>query len=119
MMAEEMSNASRSLQGLERQSARAPLARVKILNKFRGLIGLCLLDNSESEPQSASLRQGIVRLCEDIGLRCSCLEPAGNIAYDRTAKDAERPGRQTADSLPSCQVSVEEKIQLFSFLRKG
>ncbi|NOX25250.1 MAG: hypothetical protein GXP59_03880 [Deltaproteobacteria bacterium] len=109
-------NGAMALRDLERQTARLPLVRVKILNKFRGLIGLCLLADSGNPDSSEALRRKFIGLCGKIGLRCSCPEPFG--ASDGNNGASYRPG-VTADVLPSCQVSVEEKMQLFSFLRKG
>ncbi len=110
------SNGAMTLQDLERQTARLPLVRVKILNKFRGLIGLCLLADSGGSYSSEALRRKIVGLCGEVGLRCSCPEPS-------SASEGHGSGScwsgMTADVLPSCQVSVEEKMQLFSCLRKG
>jgi hypothetical protein len=108
-----------TLRGLERQAARLPLTGVRILNKVRGLVGLCLLDNGAA---ASGLRREIAGLCEGMGLHCDFLESsvaAANGGGESGAGCDLHRSHTGAESLPSCQVSVEEKMQLFSFIRKG
>ncbi len=92
-----------TLEILERQSAVMPLKRLRIHDKSRHLAGLCLL-RAETELDHDALSRAIVNSCEAQG--GFCLTDSGR---DR--------GLLAPVSTP-CQVSVEEKIQLFSFLKK-
>ena len=103
---------------VERQCVSLPFAKVKIFNKANRLSCFCLLNESESDSFAELFRKVISKLCEANGLRYLFQEPAQtDVGGDLDVKDA-RQG-MSPEALPSCQVSVEEKIQLFSFLRKG
>lgn len=112
-----------TLEGLERQTFRLQIEKIKVYNKLRQLTGLCLFSrNGMKGHDLGALCQAIVRLCEDFGARCSwsAASPAAskNGRADAAPDMAENQG-MAAEPLTSCQVSVEEKIQLFSFLKKG
>ena len=113
-----------ALAGLERQSCRLRIEKIKVYNKLQQLVGLCLFSGNGMDGfDTGLLRQSIVRLCEELGARCSW-SAAPPVAHDGAPQNGKSPERATnrrmaEDHSPSCQVSVEEKIQLFSFLKKG
>ncbi len=109
-----------AFEGVERQCVSLPFAKVKIFNKVNMLTCFCLLKESGSDSFVEIFKQVISKLCEANGLRYLFLEPSKtlrDVGGNLDVKDA-RQG-MSSEALPSCQVSVEEKIQLFSFLRKG
>ncbi len=120
MSSEKIDNGACALRGLERQAVRLPLVRCKISDKIRGLLGLCFWPSDTDTPYKV-LQNRIAELCEGLGFSCTydrCLSVSDTgDCCDVGNRDEGRV--QTSKVLPSCQVSVEEKIQLFSFLRKG
>lgn len=98
-----------TLEILERQSAVMPLKRLRIHDKSRQLAGLCLL-RAETELDHDALSRAIVNSCEAQGGFC--------LADGDRAADGCRDMGLSAPVPTPCQVSVEEKIQLFSFLKK-
>ena len=114
-----------ALEDLERQTFRLQIEKIKVYNKLRQLTGLCLFSANETDGFDiiGTLRQGIIKLCEDIGVRCSWSADAPSVSSEGTYGDLSSEMvddlRMGEGSFVSCQVSVEEKIQLFSFLKKG
>ncbi len=108
-MAARRTTGSQTLDILERQSAVMPLKRLRIHDKSRHLAGLCLL-RAETELDHDALSRAIINSCEEQGGFC--------LADGGRAVDSGRDRGFRAPSTP-CQVSVEEKIQLFGFLKKG
>ncbi len=119
MSRKKIDNGAYALRGLERQAARLPLVRCKISDKIRGVLGLCFWPNDNENPYKI-LQDRISELCEGLGFSCiydRCL--SGDEAGENYIGNRDGDRLQTGKALPSCQVSVEEKVQLFSFLRKG
>ncbi len=109
-MAARRTTEPQTLEILERQSAVMPLKRLRIHDKSRHLAGLCLL-RAETELDHDALSRAIINFCEEQG--GFCLADGGRAA-DSSSRDR---GLRAPVSTP-CQVSVEEKIQLFGFLKK-
>ncbi len=108
-MAARRTTEPQTLEILERQSAVMPLKRLRIHDKSRHLAGLCLL-RAETEMDHDALSRAIINFCEAQG--GFCLADSGRAADSGRDRELRTPA-----SIP-CQVSVEEKIQLFGFLKK-
>ncbi len=108
-MAARRTTGPQTLEILERQSAVMPLKRLRIHDKSRHLAGLCLL-RAETELDYDALSRAIINSCEEQG--GFCLADGG-----RDVDSGRDRGPRAPASIP-CQVSVEEKIQLFGFLKK-
>ncbi len=122
MMSIKTKNGEVALEGLERHTSKLPLTRIKIYDRLRRVTGLCLLRDGGGTGFDGVLQRGFLKICEEVGAYCTCLEPysedEGNKGTSADGTMVKQRGGAIS-SLPSCQVSVEEKIQLFSFLRKG